>query len=86
MLDREKLRAEFREFINEATYNYDIEGKGNPYIDLSKDKLLTKKKSFLQQLDDLKNKLSKGGDKKILSTEIAEYKLKIKQVEYLLKK
>ncbi len=79
------IREELRAYLNESTYNYDIEGNGNPYINLPKDKLLTKKKSFLLQLDDLKNKLSKG-DKKIISTEIADYKLKLKQVEYLLKK
>ena len=82
-----KFREWLRESeLNETKYNYDIEGKGNPYIDLPENKLVSKKKSFLLQLEDLKNKLSRGGDKKILSLEIEDYKLKIKQIEFLLQK
>ena len=81
----------FREWLreselNEAKYNYDIDGKGNPYIDLPENKLVAKKKSFLLQLEDLKIKLSRSTDKKAISIEIDDYELKLKQINYALKK
>ncbi len=81
--------GKFMEFLKEK-YNYDIDGKDNPYIGLDKRKLTKKKDSFNIQVADLQNKLLRGnmgasGDKKQMNKEITELKIKLEQVEYILK-
>ena len=88
-MDQEDIEDLFPELFTEK-YNIEIDGNQNPYKDADKSKLEKLKKSFTEQINDLKSKSRKagsgsGGDKDHYSDEIKKLNLKLDQVNFLLK-